>query len=79
MVSWHDTPWMWLSMVAFWALFAAFAYYAFRGLTRRGTAERRPEVFDVLEQRYARGEITTEQYREQRETLAATGMQRSEP
>lgn len=34
MVAWHDTPWMWLSMVAFWPLFVVFAYYAIKGLTR---------------------------------------------
>ena len=31
MFAWHDTPWMWLSMLAFWSVFIVVAYYAIRG------------------------------------------------
>ena len=77
MVAWHDTPWMWLSMVAFWSLFVAFAYYAFVGLTRRATAHSRLKPAEILEQRFASGDISAEEYRTSRETLEATRVQGS--
>ncbi len=72
MFAWHDTPWMWLSMVIFWSLFAAFAYYAIRG-PRRTAATSGPRTTEILEERYARGEISGEEYREGRETLEPAG------
>jgi putative membrane protein len=78
MFAWHDTPWMWLSMVAFWSLFAVFAYYAMTGVTRRTAARSGPRATELLEQRYARGEISAEEYRERRETLEPRGAPRGE-
>lgn len=72
MFAWHDTPWMWLSMVVFWSLFVVFAYYAIRARARPKAAQSGPRAAEILEERYARGEISAEQYRERRETLAAT-------
>ena len=70
MFPWHDTPWMWVSMVAFWLLFALLAYYAIKGRTR---SDHPRSATAILEDRYASGEISGEEYRERRETLAAAG------
>ena len=69
MFAWHDTPWMWVSMLVFWALFIAFAYYALKGFTRSGPARSGGDATAILEQRYARGEISAEEYRDRRRTL----------
>ncbi len=70
MYAWHDAPWMWLSMGVFWTLLAAFAYYA---ISRHPTVSKTgPQAAEILEQRYARGEISTEQYHERRDTLRAS-------
>lgn len=73
MLAWHDTPWMWLSMVLFWSLFAAFVYYAIRHRAGPGIAEDGPSAIEILERRYARGEMPASEYRERREALEATG------
>lgn len=77
MFMWHDTPWMWLSMVVFWSLFGVFAYYAIKGLTRPTSAPSGQRATEILEQRFARGEISAEEYDERRETLEATGADRT--
>lgn len=72
MLAWHDTPWMWLSMVVFWSLFAVLAYYVIRGLMQSQPAKSRVRSTEILEERYARGEISAEEYRERYETLEAS-------
>lgn len=62
MFAWHDTPWMWLSMLVFWSLFAVFAYFAIRGWLRPTAAQSGPRAAAILEERYARGEISAEEY-----------------
>jgi uncharacterized membrane protein len=49
------------------------AYYAIKGLTRRTAAQSGPRATEILEERYARGEISAEEYRTGRETLETTG------
>ncbi len=70
MVAWHDTPWMWLSMVVFWSLFAGFGYHLIRGWSRSAAPRSAPTANEILEERFARGEISVEEYGERRETLA---------
>lgn len=77
MLYWHDTPWMWLSMLAFWSLFVVFAYYAIKGLTDPTAAHGAPKATEILDERYARGEISVEEYRERRESLETAGAKRS--
>ena len=68
---WHDTGWMWFSMLVFWALVALVVVYA---MTSWGRPDgRRPSAGDLLAERYARGELSSEEYRERRETLAGDG------
>ena len=56
--------------VAFLALVILGAYYLITGLMRKSASElRHKESLKVLEERYARGEITREQYLRMREDL----------
>jgi len=79
MFAWHDSPWMWLSMVAFWSLVIVFAYYAMRSRTGPTDAPGGPRATEILEQRLARGEISAREYDERRETLASTGQPKPTP
>ena len=70
---WMVFGWIW--MVAFWALII----WAIMSLTRRPT-DRRFErstteltPLEILEQRYARGELTDEQFDAMRRRLTASG------
>ncbi len=67
MFMWHDTQWMWLGMLLFLAFVALFVFYVVKD---RSAAEMpRRSATDVLDERYARGEISGEEYSERRETL----------
>ncbi len=72
MFAWHDTPWMWLWMVVVWSLFAVFAYRLLRGRSTPTAPRRDASATEILEQRFARGEISAEEYGERRDTLAET-------
>lgn len=71
--------WHWLGMLLFWlipllvviALVATAIKYIFSGGSRTGTAlrEERNRAFEVLEERYARGEINREEYLQKRDDL----------
>jgi len=74
MYDWHGWGWGmgfgWLFMILFWVLIIA----GIVGLARwlfyvpgSGRSERRP--LDILKERYARGEITREQYEQMRRDL----------
>jgi putative membrane protein len=52
--------WMWLWMALFWAIVIAIAIAVSRAATRRDDGTRRAQ--DVLAERYARGEIDTDEY-----------------
>ncbi len=67
MYGWHDTPWMWLSMLVFWTVVIVLAYRLFRGRTRPST----PPATEILDDRLARGEISVTEHRERRDALAA--------
>ncbi len=53
--------------VAFWVGIVVLAVRLIRGAATRG--ERAPSALDVLEERYARGEITREEFAERRAVL----------
>jgi putative membrane protein len=60
---WGPGPW-WPIFPIFWVLFwgvLIFAFFRFRG---RGRWQRSHSAEDVLAERYARGEITVEEYKE---------------
>lgn len=69
MFAWHDTPWMWLSMIVFWSLFVLFFYYLLK--ERKASATQAPGVrtSEILQERFARGDISAEEYRESRDLL----------
>jgi uncharacterized membrane protein len=50
-----------------WSLVIAFAYYAIKGNTSRTVAQGGPRATEILQARFARGEISVEEYRERRE------------
>jgi uncharacterized membrane protein len=68
MWDWHDTTGMTIGMIAFWLLIAALAYYLFRSATP-APEPYEPRGVTVLEQRFARGEISADEYRERRSVL----------
>jgi putative membrane protein len=72
---WHDHGWFWLWPLVplFWFLlfFVVFRFFFWRG--RRGPwryAHDGPDARAILAERYARGEITHEEYRERLGHLA---------
>ena len=69
MVMWHDTTWMWLSMLVFWSSIGLVAVYAVKAWRR---PKRQRSASDLLDDAYARGEISTEEYRERRQTRNPT-------
>ena len=61
-----------LMMVLFWGAVIALAVLLVRGLTRgRGEpfSQRRPTALDLLQERYARGEIDREEYEQRKRDL----------
>ena len=61
-----------LMMVLFWGIVIALAVLRVRGLTRgRGApfSHRRPTALDLLQERYARGEIDREEYEQRKRDL----------
>lgn len=68
-------PWMWLgpiSMLLFWGLVIVGVVLALRTMwshQNSGGAGSGSAAVDILDQRYARGEITREEYQRMREDL----------
>ncbi len=80
---WHTGAgwgwWMlfgWLWMVVFWGLIV-WAVYAVITRFERRPADRPPRdeetALDILERRYARGELTSDQFEEMRQRLTPPG------
>lgn len=73
---WHwgfDAWWMGLTMILFWAGVIAVAIWAVRAADRRSSGDpsgRR--ALEVLEERYARGEIDDEEFERRRAMLERT-------
>lgn len=59
----------WLLMIGLWGGFIAVVVWA---VTRLFPSERRREADDVLDRRFAAGEIDADTYRQTREQLAGT-------
>ncbi len=72
MLGWHDSPWMWLSMLLFWVLLITFVYVAFRGAASSSFTFRGPGAAEILRRRLAHGEISPEEYRDRLATLERT-------
>ncbi|MEO7350549.1 MAG: SHOCT domain-containing protein [Marmoricola sp.] len=80
MMDWYDHGsnsggwiWMMLIMVVFWGLVVVALIALFRGTTRSGTTDgtavREQDPLELLDSRFARGEIDAEEYHTRREAL----------
>lgn len=67
----HNGFWDFAVMFVLWMLIIALVLYAMRGVMGPlgGGSASRSRAEDVLDERYARGEISAEEYRERRDTL----------
>jgi hypothetical protein len=72
MFMWHHTTWMWLSMLVVWSSLALIIFYAIEFWRRPVPAGLQCHAADVLDERFARGEISAQEYREDRQTLVQT-------
>lgn len=69
MFGWHQTFWVWPAMGLFWLTLLVLIYFAVRGATRPESARAGARAAEILEQRLAHGEISTEEYNERRKAL----------
>jgi putative membrane protein len=80
MMDWYDHGsgsnnwiWMMLAMVVFWGLVVVALIALFRGTRRNGTpggtGPREQDPLELLDGRFARGEIDAEEYHTRREVL----------
>jgi len=72
--AWWQAGLMWVAMIALWGLLVWLVYTLFTNATRRagqpgGDQEHRGGALGILDERLARGEIDTEEYRRLREAL----------
>ena len=63
--------WMWVLMVVFWVCVVGGSAWVLSLVITRKTDGQPPRALDVLETRYARGELTKDQYDAMRRDLAA--------
>ncbi len=74
---WGADGWSWawgvLMMIGFWALILLVAWAVIRGTSRPEPKERGRDAMDVLEERFARGEIDEEEFENRRRILKRTG------
>lgn len=69
---WHwgyGTWWMALMMIVFWVGVAAVIVWIVRTSSHRSGDDSGSRALDVLDERYARGEIDDDEYHRRRETL----------
>lgn len=64
-------PW-WPMMIVFWLLVIAISIWAFRRIARSNRSDS-ATALQILEARYARGEIDTDDYRARRDELRGLG------
>lgn len=60
----------WILMIAFWGGIIALIFWAVRRATDRGPAEHHRSALDIAKERYARGEITKEQFEQLKKDLS---------
>lgn len=68
---WGDWIWMTVGMVAFWGLLIALVLWAVRRTSDRGPLGRPRNAPEILEERFARGEIDQDEFEERREALSS--------
>lgn len=72
MHGWAGGLWMSLWILVFWGGIIALIVWAVRGGSsgRTGEGHRAPDAKQILEERFARGELSEEEFRERRQVLA---------
>jgi putative membrane protein len=75
MMHWGDYGWGmgygWIFMIIFWALAILGVIYVVQALARGGKgAEQRETPLDTLKKRYAKGEITKQQFERMKDDIA---------
>jgi len=76
----HPAWWMWgvgglvmmLTMLLFWGLVIAGLVVGIRWLVRQAGDDRPDRALDILRERYARGEISKEEFETRRQDLTAS-------
>lgn len=68
-MGWDGWGWMWIPGLVFMLVLAAAAVAAVMALARGNRPDRGPGPREVLADRYARGELSTEEYHERLEGL----------
>jgi putative membrane protein len=70
---WHDGGWGVLWMILWWAVVVALVVLVVRWITQSSgtgsTGGRPSDALDILDERFARGEISEEEYRERKRVL----------
>ena len=67
---WGDGLWAVIWMVVFWGAIILLAILAFRAVTREGSGKTdRDDAKELLAQRFARGEISAEEFQERSRVL----------
>lgn len=76
---WAVFGWIW--MIVFWGLIIWAVYAIVRRLEGdgRGADRTEPTALEILERRYARGEITGDEFAEMRRTLGSGDVSRTKP
>jgi putative membrane protein len=76
---WHDMDgaswaWMSLTMIFFWSLALAGLVLLVRSTSH--DRDRRPSAYEVLDERFARGELSEDEYEQRRAVLQRTASER---
>lgn len=71
---WHDGGWGVLWMIASWALIVVIVLWLVRAFSgeRSGRWEQRRTSLEILDERFARGEISEEEYEQRKRVLAGS-------
>ena len=69
--------WMGLSMIVFWGIALALVIWAVRSFNHRPQGQQPPSAaLGVLEERFARGEISSEEFTQKRQLIQGNGPNR---
>ena len=77
MIWWDGGHWYWgvVMMIVIWGSIVAIAYLVLRG---RADDVRRPVAREILDERFAKGELSEEEYERARATLEGRSVNRSD-
>jgi len=65
---WMGFGWLWLLL--FWGVFIALIVWGIKKLTERGDSSQRRNPLDVVKERYAKGEISREEFDQLKKDLS---------